>query len=387
MATPQIAAANQNLFLDSRFTQAANAGADLFSASFGDAPQQLITPYGQQEAEIIQGKQNIAAQAAQGDARTNQFLNDYQNFGTANMGRSYETDRLIDDQRDALRGARVTDPVIQQVLDRRIAEQNGFTPQEMQAMREQNMGGLNRALQTSQRSAMGQANSQGVSGGAAGALGYNGQREFLQGAGDLERDIFLSNIAERNNRLQSLQGLATEVDNTRYGRTTEARNRLQDFTTQAQNNEWARGNQFLTQGASMSAAEAQRNLQNTASTYGDYANTVMGFGERSLGIQKDNLAYQTAYRQGLLNNSIAGGSYAVARRDQEEAEKITREGYKAQVDAARAGKASAGSSNLVINSGGGGSSGGGGNEFAGKSLQSSSTGAFGNTNNAFAGRV
>ena len=137
-------------------------------------------------------KKNLEADLAQGRARGQDL------FGNEALGRV-----------NAQRSADIAD-----ILARRKAQLEGFTPEEQQAMREQNMGAIFSNQQAGSRDLARQQARSGV----RGALGAAQQAAFQQATqgqlADQERQLFLANIAEKRDALGRLEGSqrATEAD-------------------------------------------------------------------------------------------------------------------------------------------------------------------------------
>ncbi|MBR9701022.1 hypothetical protein GOV11_04110 [Candidatus Woesearchaeota archaeon] len=99
--------------------------------------------------------------------------------------------------------ARTTD--FADVLERRRAKLEGFTPEEQQAFREQVLGGAQKASETQLRRLRGEQASSGVRGGLASAQ----RGQLLRGAqrqeAEAERDIFLRQVAAREQGLSQFE--------------------------------------------------------------------------------------------------------------------------------------------------------------------------------------
>lgn len=94
---------------------------------------------------------------------------------------------------------------LQDVLNRRRSALAGFSSPEQAAMRAQALGQIGREGQTQLRSLRGQQAASGVRGALAGAQQMALQKNLGKQQADVERDLFLQNLAERNNNLSSFE--------------------------------------------------------------------------------------------------------------------------------------------------------------------------------------
>lgn len=151
-----------------------------------------------------------------------ELLNRFKGESFIGGQRSGETQAGLDFLFNLRDTAGQTDPVLQEILDLRRGGLEGLTGQELQGFREQGAEEINRQLQTGLRGLSIGAAGRGVRGGAAGIGSRDLVRQSVDARGDLERDLFLANVAERNRRLNEFQGLASQIDNNRFGRQFEA---------------------------------------------------------------------------------------------------------------------------------------------------------------------
>lgn len=97
---------------------------------------------------------------------------------------------------------------LKDVTEQRRQQAQGFTTEEQNAMRDQNLGNLNAAFQGQQRSLRAQQGASGV----RGALALAQQQKVMQGQqGQLaqqERDLFLENINQKRQGLSALEQTA-----------------------------------------------------------------------------------------------------------------------------------------------------------------------------------
>lgn len=115
-------------------------------------------------------------------------------------------------------GDTALDPVLQDVLNKRVAGLEGYSAEENNALREAGTQGLNQEFQTQLRALQGVLGKSNVLGGAAGQrfVPLVGARNQAQQG--LERDLFIENVAEKQRRLQGLQELAQNQQKTELGK-------------------------------------------------------------------------------------------------------------------------------------------------------------------------
>ena len=152
---------------------------------------------------------------ASGEARGNQI------FGAGSMGRV-----------DADRSGEVNN-----IINQRQQQAQGFSKEEQNAMRDQNLGSINQ----SQAGAMRQMKIQQAQSGARGALAANQRSKLLSdGQGQMvgaERDLFLKNIDARRSGLDSLEkttagARADELGRQQFNIDQTNREKMGQLTTQ-----------------------------------------------------------------------------------------------------------------------------------------------------------
>lgn len=109
-------------------------------------------------------------------------------------------------------------PELQAILARRQGGLEGLTAPELNALREQGRQAITQQSQTQARELARRQSLGGVRGAAATAQQQGVSRDALQAQKDLERQILLANVAERNQRLNNLQGLVTDRDTALFER-------------------------------------------------------------------------------------------------------------------------------------------------------------------------
>ncbi len=110
-------------------------------------------------------------------------------FGEGSLGRV-----------DAARAQEISD-----VLARRQANLQGYTPEEQNAMRSQALGGVQRAQQLAQRQLMGQLGAANLRGGARGGALGNLAAQGLQQQAQVEQGLFANQINQRRAALDQYQ--------------------------------------------------------------------------------------------------------------------------------------------------------------------------------------
>lgn len=94
---------------------------------------------------------------------------------------------------------------IADIIERRRAQLEGFTPEEQQAMREQILGEITPGEQTALRQLRGIQGAQGIRGGLAAAQQAEILAQGQQARTQAERDLFLQQVAERRRALEALE--------------------------------------------------------------------------------------------------------------------------------------------------------------------------------------
>lgn len=107
---------------------------------------------------------------------------------------------------------------VQDILARRQSQLEGYTPEEQQAMRENNMKSVVQAQQAGSRDLARQQSRSGVRGALASAQqGAFGQQSQAQLA-DQERQLFLQQIAEKRGALDKFEGSQRTSEADEFGR-------------------------------------------------------------------------------------------------------------------------------------------------------------------------
>jgi hypothetical protein len=122
------------------------------------------------------------------------------------------------------------DPTLQAIMERRQAGLEGLTSPELTALREQGEFGLDRSMATAMRQAGASNMLAGRQGAVQGAQIPGIAEARALGGANLERDILLQNVAERNKRLADYQQLATDIDTNKYARQRQSLGDLGTFS-------------------------------------------------------------------------------------------------------------------------------------------------------------
>jgi len=120
------------------------------------------------------------------------------------------------EQQAAVAGRRSQD--IADIVARRRAQLGGFSPEEQQALREQTLGAIGGTEQTALRQLRGVLGAQGVRGGLAAAQQADVITQAQQARTQLERDVFLQQIAERRRALGAFEQTVTGAEAGEFGR-------------------------------------------------------------------------------------------------------------------------------------------------------------------------
>lgn len=159
---------------------------------------------------------------------------------------------------------------IQNLINQRQAGLGGLTAPENQALLEQGQLGLNSALQTAMRQNATSNAAAGRRGGVANIANQPAMQNFANASAQLQRDITLANVAERNQRLNELQGLITGQNQQQFN---------QALAAQGQFGNTAGGFQNQIQGQDLAANQAY------AQTAGDYRNILGSLQNQAAGLQ------------------------------------------------------------------------------------------------------
>lgn len=147
---------------------------------------------------------------------TNSALGQLFNAGRAPIMQGPQVDEMLDRFLAVARDAKQLTPDEQLALDTRRNRLQGFSDPELNALREQQLVELNRAQQTAlEQGAAGNLIADRNQAGLVRDLG----RDRLNATSDLERDLFIANIDERNRALDAFEGLSTGLSQRGVDRT------------------------------------------------------------------------------------------------------------------------------------------------------------------------
>ena len=159
---------------------------------------------------------------------------------------------------------------IQNLINQRQAGLGGLTAPENQALLEQGQLGLNSALQTAMRQNATSNAAAGRRGGVANIANQPAMQNFANASAQLQRDITLANVAERNQRLNELQGLITGQNQQQFN---------QALAAQGQFGNTAGGFQNQIQGQDLAANQAY------AQSAGEYRNILGSLQNQAAGLR------------------------------------------------------------------------------------------------------
>lgn len=125
---------------------------------------------------------------------------------------------------------------IQDVIDRRRAALKGFDDSEISARRAEAKGQIDKQTETARRRLQSIQGQTGVRGGAAGAGISNILEQGLQTRADFERDLFLANVQQKRDALNSFETSVTTAESVEASRRA-ANIELDKFNLQQQANE------------------------------------------------------------------------------------------------------------------------------------------------------
>ena len=206
------------------------------------------------------------------------------------------------------------DPVLQEIMDRRKAGLEGLTAPELTALREQGNSGMNQAMQTAMRQANVGNLMANRSGNVQGAAMPGIAQARSLGQAQLERDILLANVAERDKRLNEYQGLGSEIDTNKFNRTQSTLGSLGAFNqTQAGID---LGNTQNYQGLIAQTEANKFNRLNTADQ--NFAN----YNQNQSGIDLANLNNYQNYLTTARNDTLQRQIYNIGQLGQEKAGQI-----------------------------------------------------------------
>lgn len=207
--------------------------------------------------------------------------------------------------------ARQEDPEISKLLERLNQQsQVGLSPQELLAMREQSVGGLNQGLEAARRQlAVGNAGT-GKAGSLAGSPTL--ANSYLQARGNVENQIFLDNMKYKQGQQTAYQDLLEGRNNELFNRYANATNSLQAGTAQNQANYWDnryQANAGAFAGASGNAAHlADINKWNAENQYDRMADILAsGLAGAGWGLTQDQIDKSWEYADRGIAAAGAGG--------------------------------------------------------------------------------
>lgn len=214
------------------------------------------------------------------------LLQRFQDFADSAGIRSQDAKNTLSRFETLADNAGIRSQEMKDIIARRQAGLEGLTGKELEGLREQGFQSIDRNFNTDQRAlAAAQARS-GVRGGAAGAQFRNLLRDRIQGTRDLERDIFLANVEERNKRLLALEQLIGGLEKTEFDQKQRANIDLGNFLGGLENREFIQKSTAL--GQLGNARQAQQNF--------DRAGEIFNLSQ---------LANEIAARTGLITGGIA----------------------------------------------------------------------------------
>lgn len=115
------------------------------------------------------------------------------------------------------------------ILNRRVSGLGGFSPAEMTALRDQQLQGIRAEAQDATRRANAANIASGRRGAVEMALSANIANQAAAARGNVERDLFLANIAEKQRRLGELQDFAGGLQQRKFGQQQAAATSLANF--------------------------------------------------------------------------------------------------------------------------------------------------------------
>lgn len=166
-------------------------------------------------------------------------------FGDEKLGRvdetrSNEVAKIIAERQAQLDAAKTRTADTQQIIDLRKANLAGFSPEEINAMRAQEVSQMGRAQSTALRQLRGAQAQAGLRGGAAAAQQANILAQSQAARANVERDLFLQNIAQRRAALGDYESSVRGVEGEEFARRTGALGGLEASTQGARADELAR---------------------------------------------------------------------------------------------------------------------------------------------------
>ncbi len=154
-------------------------------------------------------------------------------LGRLDASRGGEVSDLVRKRQEMAASAGTRSGDITDVIARRKAALEGYSPAEMQAMREQQQGAMNQQQQLAMRQMKAQAASQGIRGGAQAAqqlaLQKGMQRNMAQG----ERELALQNIGQKEKALGAFEQSATGAEGNEFQRSQLAQTGLENMVNNA----------------------------------------------------------------------------------------------------------------------------------------------------------
>lgn len=241
-------------------------------------------------------KSNLAAAAAQRKAGMDEGRKMGEEFfakgslGRVDEKRAQEIKDLIAARGSQAKVAGQRSTGMQDIVARRQQALQGFSPAELQAMKEQQQGALNAQNQLAQRQMRAQQASSGIRGGAAmaaqSALQQNAQREMARGA----RELALQNIGQKEKALGSYESTLGGQEQSEFQRQQMAQKALEDITGGARADELKRQTFNIGQGTQ----EKMGKLASILGMAGLSSQEAAAAAQQALGSQQLDIAQQQA---------------------------------------------------------------------------------------------
>lgn len=188
---------------------------------------------------IKQAEEARNADMAKGRARGEELFGN-QGLGRVQDQRVAEISDLINKRKEqaATAGQRSAD--VASIIAQRKAGLGGFNAEENAAQRAQMQNQIGQQEQGAMRQLLGAQGASGVRGGVATAQQMMANQGFAKQRAQAEQDLFLKNIAEKQNRLGALEQSVTGAETNEFGRSQQTQGALEAAVERARADELGR---------------------------------------------------------------------------------------------------------------------------------------------------
>lgn len=207
------------------------------------------------------------------------------------------------------------DPVLDLILEKRLAGLEGLSAPELTAFREQGLSGIDQQVQQALRQVRGNAAASGIRGGALAGLQNQALRDSIRQRSDLEQQLLLKNVDVRASRLNELDDFGRFLDQNQFNKRLQATGAYGTAANQtaqiAETNRSGRLNDYNALRQSIEDRLLQRRIFNLGQLQKEKASqlgSTFGFGSFAAGEKGRDQAFDIANRQIEASKEIGAAS-------------------------------------------------------------------------------